>query len=59
MSDKTKTEGMPVQRESEHFKLLFSNSPAQIPDGCKEALDPRTTVEMMYDRDSGKESAAS
>ncbi len=51
--------GTPVPRDKEHFKLLFSNSPAKFPDGFKAPLDHRGTLEMMHDRDSGEESSKS
>jgi len=57
--DQSAPKGAPVPRDNNHFKLLFSNSPAKIPDGFKAPLDDRTTLEMMYDRDSGEESSAS
>jgi len=57
MAPQTDHKGAPVPRDTERFKLLFSNSPAQIPDGYSAPLDNRTTLEVMFDRDSAKESA--
>lgn len=33
------------------IRLLSDDPPAQLPDGYSAPLDPRTTVEMMADRD--------
>ena len=57
--DATERHGKPVPREEEHYKLLFSNSPAKFRDGFTAPLDSRTTLEMMYDRDSGEKSGVS
>jgi len=51
--------GKPVPRDNNHFKLLYSNSPAKIPEGFKAPLDGRTTAEMMYDRDFGEKTSES
>jgi hypothetical protein len=58
MSEQTNPKGTPVPRDTERFRLLFSNSPANIPEGYKAPLDSRTTLEMMHDRDSKKNSSA-
>jgi hypothetical protein len=49
--------GAPVPRDDNHFKRLFSNSPAKIPEGFAAPLDDRTTAEMMHDRDFGEKAS--
>jgi hypothetical protein len=54
MSDSTDVKGQPVPQDTAYYKLLFSNSPAQIPAGHVLKLDDRTTYELMLDRDAKK-----
>jgi hypothetical protein len=52
MTDTANRADQPVPRDTERFRLLFSNSPAKIPADYSAPLDNRTTLEMMHDRDN-------
>jgi hypothetical protein len=52
MSANTDFKGQPVPKDTEYYKLLFSNSPAVMPDGFKAKLEGKTTYELMQERDT-------
>lgn len=54
MSDKPDVHIQPVPRDTARYKLLFSNSPARMPENYKANLDDRSTYEIMLDRDNQK-----
>lgn len=44
--------GQIVERDRDHFKVLFTNSPAEMPTDFKFYLDSVTTDELMETRDN-------
>jgi hypothetical protein len=43
--------GQPIPRDRDGFKVLFTNSPADIAEDYRAPLDPRTTIELMADQE--------